>query len=531
MSDRPEYDGLVRVWLIHGANATYPEQEQAVSSVCPPTGVCFSGGGTRSYAASVGQLRGLAHLGLIPQVGYLSAVSGGAWAATAFAYYNGSGHSDTDILGPSADPEELSLDQLAWLDPGSLGYAATLDFAGILRATQAATAVTPQETWSRAIGQTFLAPYGLFDAAMPMAFTLTRETHDVILERNPALRGQRLHTVRGAQDRPFLLIQATLNWPADRLRDAHKVGFEFSPLYVGSPRLLVLESDTGETHRVGGGFVEPFAFGCAAPTSLPDRHGVVPVTLPARPFTLADAIGASSAFSTAAPDLQSYPRANCWPVTGRTDEATSAEVLTDGGDVENYGLVSLLRRRVSAIIVFINTVWPLSLEYDPTTWPDDDEDARRAIDPFLAPLFGGPSTRFPHNQVFAKSDFADVVSSLQAAKRTGQTVMAVCSHRVRANEWWGVAGGWDVRICWMYNERVGQWEHRLAPDIRRLIEEGRAAAGAGPVEHFPHYLTRGQNPGRLIQLTPTQVNLLAHLACWNVVSNEEIFRPLLSGGR
>ena len=187
--------------------------------------------------------------------------------------------------------------------------------------------------------------------------------------------------------------------------------------------------------------------------------------------------------------------------------------MTDGGDVENYGLVSLLRRRVSAIIVFINTVWPLSLEYDPTTWPDDDEDARRAIDPFLAPLFGGPSTRFPHNQVFAKSDFADVVSSLQAAKRTGQTVMAVCSHRVRANEWWGVAGGWDVRICWMYNERVGQWEHRLAPDIRRLIEEGRAAAGAGPVEHFPHYLTRGQNPGRLIQLTPTQVNLLAHLAC------------------
>ena len=485
----------------------------------------------RSYVATVGQLRGLAHLGLIPQVGYLSAVSGGAWAATAFAYYNGPGHTDADILGPSAEPDELSIEQLAWLDPQSLGYAATLDFAGILRAMQEDTAVAPQEMWSRAIGQTFLAPYGLFDAAVPMAFTLARETHDAILERNPALRGQRLHTMRGSSDRPFLLVHATLNWPADRLRDAHKVGFEFSPLYVGSPQLLVLESDNGKTHRVGGGLVEPFAFGCSAPTGPPDQQGVVPVTLPARPFTLADAIGASSAFSTADADLQRYPRANCWPVTGGTDEVTSAEVLTDGGDVENYGLVSLLRRRVRTIIVFINTVWPLSLEYDPTTWPDDDEDERRAIDPFLAALFGGPSTRFPHNQVFAKGDFADVVAAWQAAKRAGQTVMAMCSHRVQANEWWGVSGGWDVRICWMYNERVAQWEHRLAPGIRRLIEEGRETAGAGPVAHFPHYLTRGQNPGRLIQLTPTQVNLVAHLACWNVVSNAEALRAFLSGGR
>ena len=487
MSDRAARAGRVRVWLTHGANpTTYPEQERSGGSGRPQTGVCFSGGGTRSYAATVGQLRGLSDLGLIPRVGYLSAVSGGAWAATAFTYYDGSGHGDADILGLPADPEALSTDQLASLDPRSLGYAATLDFGGILQATREDAAVSSHEAWSRGIGQTFLAPYGLFDPAVPTAFTLTRETRDVILERNPALQGHPFHTVRSPADRPFLLIHAALNWPADRLRHSHKVGFEFSPLSVGSPQLQVLESDSGEIHRVGGGLLEPFAFGCSAPTECPDRDGVVPVTLPPRPLTLSDAIGASSAFSTPDRNLERYPRANCWPVTGRADEVTSAEMLTDGGDVENYGLVSLLRRGVRAIVVFINSVWPLSLEYDPTTWPDDDEDDRRVIDPFLAPLFGGPSDRFPHNQVFAERDFADVVSTLQAAKQAGETVLAVRSHTVQANEWWGVVGGWDVRICWMYNERVAHWERRLAPDIRRSIEEGHGAAGSGPVAHFPH---------------------------------------------
>ena len=114
---------------------------------------------------------------------------------------------------------------------------------------------------------------------------------------------------------------------------------------------------------------------------------------------------------------------------------TSSEQLTDGGDVENYGLIPLLARGVRAIVVCINTVWPLSLEYDPATWPDSDADpgtigAPRVIDPFLAPLFGEPSTRFPNNRVFAEGDYAAVVTALQTAKRAGRTVMTVHTHTV-----------------------------------------------------------------------------------------------------
>ena len=255
------------------------------------------------------------------------------------------------------------------------------------------------------------------------------------------------------------------------------------------------------------------------------------VELPDDPFTLADAIGASSAFRAPDRDPRLYPRRDCWPVTGRPGEPTAAEVFTDGGDIENYGLISLLRRRVSAIVVFINTVWPLSLALDPrrTDWSDDADPNRRDIDPFLAPLFGQPSRRFPHNRVFSDADFPILVAGLQAAKRAGRAVMTTLTHTVEDNEWWGVAGGWDVRVCWVYNERVPAWEARLSPAVRRAVAEGHQTPPSGPVAHFPHFWTRGQNPGSLIRLTPVEVNLLAHLACWTVTSNVTTFRELLGG--
>ena len=530
MSTAP-HEGHVRVWPTHGALRVYPEQDLAGSSDRPSTGLCLSGGSTRAYAAAVGQLRGFTTLGLIARLGYLSAVSGGAWAAAAYTYYAGLAESDDVILGAWEPPETITVDSLAELSPAALAYAASLDFAEVLRAIHADTSVPRGEVWSRAIGQTFLAPYGLYDPADPIGFTLDARTRDAILSRNPGLRRWRLRLVRDAT-RPYLLIHAALNGPADEVGRSVKIGFEFSPLAVGSPQLVTFDADRGAPHRVGGGFIEPFAVGCSVPTSVPDRQGVALVELPPRPLTLADAIGASSAFSSPDRDPETYPHVRHWPIVRDTSAVTSSEQLTDGGDVENYGLIPLLARGVRAIVVCINTVWPLSLEYDPATWPDSDTDpgttgAPRVIDPFLAPLFGEPSTRFPNNRVFAEGDYATVVTALQTAKRAGRTVMTVHTHTVCTNAWWGVDGGWGVRICWMYNEQVAQWEAQLQPPLRALIVGGRAAVPSGPVRHFPHYLTQGQNPGSLIRLTPSQINLLAHLSSWNVVTNADLFRSLL----
>lgn len=524
--------GHVRAWPTQRSPRVYPEQAPTTgASGRPSTGLCVSGGSTRAYAAAIGQLRGLTAIGLIPRLGYLSSVSGGAWAAGAYTYYAGPGESDIDVLGRYEPPGAISVDGLAELSPAAIGYAATLDFSRALRESHSDRSVARGEVWSRAVGQTYLAPYGLYDPGNPVGFTLDARGRDAILARNPSLQGRGMHTVRDPK-RPYWLAHASLGYPAEGGRRVATVGFEFSPLAVGSAQLLTIDVGGGETHRVGGGFIESFALGCSAPASVPDAGGVVEAELPPHPLTLADAIGASSAFSSPDRDPETYPHVRYWPVVGDVDGVASSRRLTDGGDVENYGLLPLLGRRVRAAVVCINTVWPLSLDYDPATWPDSDANPEvtgepRVIDPFLAPLFGEPSLRFRNNHVFAETDYAAVVADLQAAKQAGRTVMTVRTHTVRSNPWWGIDGGWDVQICWLYNERVAQWEDQLRPEVRRLVAEGRGAAPSGPVQHFPHYLTRGQNPGALIRLTPSQVNLLAHLSSWNVVANADAFRSLL----
>lgn len=526
-------DVPVRIWLTKGAQAIHPERSGNRSAPFRLTGVCFSGGSTRSHAATVGQLRGLTETGLIDQVGYLSAVSGGAWAAAPYMFYPpvGGVFSDRDILGSHIEPEDLSFDVLSGLDQRSIGSAATNNFSEALGREYSDSAVDPAEVWIRAVGQTFLAPFGLYDPKDPRGFTLNKATLEEIRGRHASLRHLRLHTVCDLAYRPYLLIHSALNWPSNEsdLTRANLVGFEYSPLGIGSGPSLTLRAGRVE-RTVGGGFVEPFAFGSAAPSNQTDAREFVGLTLPPTPFTLAHAIGASSAFSMANRNLDMYPHANYWPLSGKGRVATPA-VFTDGGDVENYGLLSLLRRGVRAIVVFINTMWPVSLEYRPLNWPEDlnkNQPTRRAVDPFLAPLFGAPSTRFPHNQVFPETDYATVISGLQQAKRLGGPVITTTKHVLQSNAWWGIDGGAAVEVCWCYNEHVERWACRLPPPVRSLLRAGQADRPDGPFARFPHYLTRGQNPGALIQLTAAQANLLAHLSCWNVIQNRDTLRMLLN---
>ena len=459
-------------------------------------------------------------------------MSGGAWAATPYTYYAGDAVTDQQLLGRHEEPESLSTDALDTIESHGLGYAATRDFGQALLAAQSAPDLTPDRVWSHAVGQMFLEPFGLFDPARPAGFTLNDDTAGDIYQRNARLRDAVLRTTWSRSHRPYLLVHSSLNWPPDDpdAWPSQRVGFEYAPLGIGAFAAHTLQSGRGHV-RVGGGFVEPFAFG-GGPPRREAAADVVEVGQPNRIFTLADMIGASSAFSAPDRDPRSYPQADCWPVSraGAQPVSSSRQLFTDGGDIENYGLIALLRRGVRGAVVFIDSLWPLMLDYDPTSWPEDLDLAapsRRRLDPFLAPLFAAPSSRFPHNRVFSEADYPAVVTGLQEAKRRGDTVMTVTTHTVESNEWWGLGGGHEVTVCWIYNERVDRWTDRLPRALQLLVREGQAEDPTGPFARLPHYLTRGQNPGALIRLTSPQVNLLAHLSSWNVVTNRDTLRTIL----
>ncbi len=533
-----------RVWLSNKKDYPFPDRKPGSDSPPPSTGVCFSGGGTRALSAAMGQLRGLRQLNLIDKIGYISSVSGGSWASTVFTYYSAGAQNDEQLLGPITGPADITWRSLDKLPKRCLGHTAPTDFKRLLLKYALDKDVDDKEVWIRAVGKAFLNPFGLYARRKRHFFSLDSQSVGEIIRYNPALAKQTFHLVR--KNRPYLVLNSCLIWPTDKLGHENLVGFEYTPLYVGTPFRLQLSYklplESRHRRNVGGGILEPFAFGSRAPRTAPDPDGRVRVGLPRPKFTLADAAGTSSAaYSQMLSEVTSAfsPHVNYWPVNKRGKASNHKFAFGDGGSLENYGLIALLLRKVKKIVVFINTPTKLNTRFSPSP---NDFPRKGDIDDVLPAFFGVgikelgfiDKKPYPNNQVFPKKDFATVVRKLQRAKKSKKTdgvAIAVTELQVRKNNWWGVAGGWTAKICWVYLDRVRGWEQKLKPKLQKKIEDGNHKAfPTGPFEHFPNYSTVGQNPGDLVQLSKRQVNLLADLTCWSVTKHRKEIGGLLAGG-
>src|SRR4051794_17191246 len=78
-----------RIWpMSQSDRSSFPEEELPgwPYPYTTNTGLCFSGGGSRALSAAMGQMRGLRELGLLSRARYISCVSGGSWASTAYTF-------------------------------------------------------------------------------------------------------------------------------------------------------------------------------------------------------------------------------------------------------------------------------------------------------------------------------------------------------------------------------------------------------------------------------------------------------------
>jgi len=552
----PRPSGVVRarIWESSSPDFLYPEQEAGI--VDPnkrKTGVAFSGGGNRAMIAAWGQLRGLVESGLIEDVDYISCVSGGSWASTVFTYYSDGAANDEQLLGSTRAPGQIRLDALRQISPLNLGVGATESFLSKLveQSINVVTRrITPNDVWIHAVGNTFFERFGVYSQRSPSFFSYDQATVDQIVARNPELAAATFDTVRnktGDAKRPYLVINSTLMWPTDGADNF--IHFEYSPLAVGSKhRLTVYDppgDENGRSQAVGGGFIEPFAFGTSAPREWPPyRGGYVDAPPSEKPFSLAYASGTSSAAFAATgaglaggyPLVSQYlaqgpPVERYWPVPatgGSSAPQDDVYAFGDGGSLDNLGVISLLLRGVESLVVFVNTERRLDVDYDPSN-PDENPPSIHSLDGGIAPYFGVlPADRSqpptPNNQVFRKEDLATVVRALQQAKGTGDPKEAIATTEleVQDNDWWGVQGGWKAKVCWVYLDRVARWESQLDGELRGLVE---AANLAGPKEKapfwgFPNYKTMFQG-GKLqiIAMSVPEANLLADFTAWTTTQS------------
>jgi hypothetical protein len=503
-----------KTWDATQPDFVFPEQgdpEFIASELMdrPNLGLAFSGGGTRSASATLGQLRGLKHIGLLDKVRYCSCVSGSSLTTIAFTYLPDS-WTDKTFLGPVIPPEDLTIEHLRQTDHNSCAHtiANSILIDDFLRNM---VRLAGDETVARMLAYVFLNPFGL--DALRCFFSFDQRSVDVILRHNPHMKVSDFHQVRSG--RPYLIVNSLILRPYNLAPLPTRIPFESTPLYVGVRPLFRGAGSNGRD--IGGGYIEPFGFDSDAPEEPPDESHRVCVRLGAsrHRYTLSDVMGSTCAapaetLARVGLNFVGFPEFKLWPLAGIGAVSAKEYEIGDGGDLENLGVMPLLARKVQNIIAFVNTKDELT------------GSGIGLINTSIPPLFG-QTPGFETNHVFPAAQYQKLVEGLLAAKKAGGTVMFKDRYPVRENPHFGIEGGWEVNILWVYNERVTAWEQNLPAEIRRVI-------GMGSLANFPHYRTFFQNPPAVVDLSAKQTHMLAHLSCWNVISNAQVFHSMLAVG-
>lgn len=541
------------------ASRNYPEMQSAALRGKDDFGICFSGGGNRSAVATLGQLRALHATGLLQCARYISAVSGGSWGSAPWVFLQDrSPGADERFLGKLVMPAELkAADLFEPPDPASFAASASESTIGLFHYFRR---LGGDESYGKEIARIFLSRHGLDDPKRIPVYD--PETMARMQAMNAHLTPDDFLVCR--EGRPYFIAGAALS------RRDHFVfspknlyrSFEFTSSYSGA-RSYAEKSATRWRFDipVGGGFADNTIYdGWPYTAKHQERNSYAVTVAKAAPFpwvgassrlSLPDILGASGSAPTAAlpslANLLGFPEFQHFAPGNLPGMRTRELLHTDGGAVENLGVMPLLARGVKNLLVFSNTESP----YIRGRLPED-----------IAYLFGAESTDglldgradelAKINRVFADPKGEKrraLVASFDRALHRRTTLIHCDRYRVVEQPFHGIRGGGEVNVCWIILGPAGALEDPAA----RPGRFANATASAVPLEEtswfasisdpqvradlakeshrelkgFPHYKTFLNNGRNLIGLSPLQVNALAHYTSFSVARNADVIRQHL----
>ncbi len=211
-------DFTAQAWQSIGTTYSFPEDSYEYVASRPNVGVTFSGGGDRSFSATIGALGAFHELGYIENIKYMAGSSGGSWGVAVYSYYQHSFVNDSVMLGPIVFPADIVYDDLMNVDyycvrkyPNSSYFDDSLLYSG----------------WVDAVQAIYLDPAGILRGA---PFSYNNESVSDIVLRNPSLASKNFMLQRGNfnESAPGLFI----SYYSDRF--AYCLLFFTTSLYLGS---------------------------------------------------------------------------------------------------------------------------------------------------------------------------------------------------------------------------------------------------------------------------------------------------------
>lgn len=506
------------------------------------TALCISGGGARSLSAAMGQLRALNSLGLMPNVDLISSVSGGTWATAIYMFAQ---QEPGALLGSLTNASQLTLSVLDETPP-PLG-AVVLNKTTELAAKLVADGVPSHILWLAMVSEAFLMPFGL--GAMDMYIAANSSHVQDIIQRNPQYSTDDFTIPQTGRAKSFVMSATQLAPIGYTASSRNAVSFQVSPDFSGVPfypndSVVNYISGPGKELRdvlIGGGLVETFALGGAAPSSFQQQDGSEAGDFEASgvPLSLAKAVGMSSnGPGSALANLHSIPgftgvdnpTMTIWSVPNKEHQelqGARTHEVADGGNLDDTGICAALQRGASKIAAMINGASSLSLKTDYCTTTSSAA-LDGSVSAQLANKFGylktaNPAEFLENNQVFAQAEFFPILCALQGLKKAGKPLVWQGSLQVQPNPWWGIPGGNTVDVAFFWLDKSAEFEGLLPEDTQGALGSGLV----GELQDFPNFRTCFQNPPDLTALTARQVNLLAAQTEYSILQNEQVFLELL----
>lgn len=637
----------IKFWQTKSRTFKFPEEANLAFTKKADLGFCFSGGGTRSASASIGQLRALNNIkptkaakkNLLNSSKYISAISGGAWATIPYTFLP-KNISDTEFLGKYVEPGKLIANDIHSFK-SQKNFLNQVSTSKILLKTiknylMIRTKIIKgihfdevDETFSRTIAEVLLKEYGLDEAKK--YFTWTKANLNDILKRNPHLEASDFNYVEKELERPFFIAGGVMN-PPDKSADWNH--FEMTPLYSGISKERKAKTRLGKS--VGGAYLESFAMDSNSPnkkitgstaevrqgkafhrTSVSEIMGVTGAApaffaqglqsyqnskmlfdLAGLPFPAGNSKLTQAAAKLAGKSLigggnldnsllSVFPEFRYW-TPGEAHRQEEKYDFGDGGYIDSYGIIPLLKRGVENIVVFMNTEIAVS---------DESKKAKEfnhgiQVDTALPVLFGervlkadflaNNLAKDSRAKVFANkkstdgtTPYEETVRGLLAASdfdklklKKGQKLNGRLTRRdfskfesaterelsqylgcikgpvyhkqqyqVVKNEFFGIEKSYKVNVLWVNLQRSWTWEALLPSKWSNTIAKDNAEKISKlktkpEFYNFPNYSTFNTNPNssvvNIVDMTASQANMVAHLSSWVTKQLEPILLGMYS---
>ena len=553
----------VRVWTVADSDdlTKYPWPEQKIKSVTDTAnvGVTISGGGARSMSAAWGQLHALHHAGILSNSRYLTGLSGGGWAVTAYTYYRGNYNDDVLLGGFPKTPEEATMATLANIDEKSMGAGATTDMFTTLVEYLVKAKVGWEESgvlWSKGVREKVLSKFGLDTDDF---FAYSNDIVSGIKSRNPDL--DKNFITPHAGKRPFAMVHSAYMGPFKGSDAADELGqlnpnapkyytnLDLNGIYSGYPlkREYAVNERSGSIKVKQGGLIETFAFNSKLPSGMRFTRSSKETTVTAKapdadhglPMTVGAAAGASSTWGTydhffyERCALDTTPGSTCQqnvtnvdlldtiagglksPVIGQlaTDSAkfdsTSEQFTYRLGDGGATGVVTpihqLIARGVPKVIAFANYAAKLygsdSWNVSTHAWKEDasiDETTPLWFGVETSPIkYGSMDYSVQHNQIFRDTDWPKFVKCLQKSLSDGNGAFCKMNLKTVKNAHWGIPANLDIELAFFYLSKSPNFEARLPKNTRDEINKSEDVDDK-KIRNFPNYktlLNNGQGLG------------------------------------